>query len=178
MSINKILSLLPKPIHGVEKQGGNWLYICEKYGINLPEDFKAFIAAYGTGSIENFLWVLNPFSKNINLNFEQSIYYRKAYEYMREDFPDEYFRPCFPKLGSFFTWAVTDNGDSVFWIVCGTEPDSWKVGIHSADQGEEELSEMTTSEFLETILNNTFESSILPKQFLVADKKFYPVKNS
>jgi hypothetical protein len=38
-------------------------------GLMLPEVYKAFISTYGTGAVDGFLWVFNPFSENQPLNF-------------------------------------------------------------------------------------------------------------
>jgi hypothetical protein len=66
---------------------------------------------------------------------------------MKELFPEDYSRPSFPLKGSFLTWAITDNGDTFFWVIDG-QPDEWIVGIHSRDPAEEEISGQNTSNFL------------------------------
>lgn len=42
-------------------------------GMILPLDYKKFINKYGTGSINDFIWILNPFSENENLNLIKKV---------------------------------------------------------------------------------------------------------
>lgn len=56
--------------------------------------------------------VLDPFSKNVNLSFEKSKYFMDAYAVMREELLSDYPRQAYPAEGSFFSWAVTDNGEA------------------------------------------------------------------
>lgn len=65
--------------------------------IKFPDDYKEFISTYGTGSIDNFLWILNPFSKNININFFDDMkHFQWAYRELKSEFPENYPRPPFP----------------------------------------------------------------------------------
>ena len=176
MSIERLLELMPAPDAAYETQGHDWLSVQDALGTDLPSDYKEFLSIYGTGVVGEFLWVLNPFSSNPNLNLEKIRYFQEAYQQMKELFPEEYPRERLPHTGSFLTWAVTDNGDSLFWVLDDSEPNSWCVGIHSSDQGEEELTGLTMSGFLEVLLEKKLESSILPIQFLNIDKDFAPIQ--
>lgn len=156
---------MPPP--SVVNDGGDidWSNIESEVKTILPDDYKQFISVYGTGAIGGFLWVLNPHSSNENLNLDKILYFHDAYFQMKELFPEEYKRPRFPEQGAFLTWAVSDNGDSLFWIVDGNDPNKWKVGIHDHDQGREELFPMGMTEFLVFLLENNLSSNILPDDF-------------
>lgn len=173
MSIDKIIQLMPVPDSPVEVADHNWAAVFTKLGVsNLPTDYKEFVSTYGTGSIGEFLWIMNPFSKNQNLNLEMAVYSRKAYEAMKQEFPDDFPR----ESNSLLTWAVTDNGDDTVWLLGDENPNLWQVGFHGRNVLEGvELTGLTTSEFLEAILEKKLESSIFPSDFLKADKKFTPV---
>uniref|UniRef100_A0A0R3R5W4 SMI1_KNR4 domain-containing protein n=2 Tax=cellular organisms TaxID=131567 RepID=A0A0R3R5W4_9BILA len=84
-----------------------------------------------------------------------------AYAVMRQEFLSDYPRPDYPAEGSFLPWAVTDNGETFVWLVDG-EPDSWKVAIHSSDQGEEEVYNFGCVEFILKLLSRDISSKILP----------------
>lgn len=43
------------------KNNAGWSKIETKLGTSLPEDYKNFIKTYGTGGIDNFIWILTPF---------------------------------------------------------------------------------------------------------------------
>ncbi|MGY4490745.1 hypothetical protein [Pseudomonas sp. TE3610] len=130
----------------------------------LPSDYKMMIDAICGGCIDGFLWVLDPLSKNDNLNFDQALYFVNAYESMKSEFGGEYFRSRFPEEKSFLPWAVTDNGETLVWIVCG-DPDSWRVGVHSVDQGTEEIYPVGCVEFLVMLLSRKIITHLLPADF-------------
>ncbi|MDB4020369.1 SMI1/KNR4 family protein [Planktomarina temperata] len=149
-----------------------WDEVERELGIELPTGYKTFVSAYGTGSIGAFLWVFNPTSKNRSLNSEAIRYFQSSYEELKQDFPADYTRPTFPLLSSFLPWAVTDNGDTLVWIVDDGPADKWRVGVMGSDQVEEEISELDFVEFVVDLLDKKVVSRILPKQFLEMDKSF------
>lgn len=171
--INKLISLLPPPSPRA-LDDAIWLTFESEKNLRLPNDFKELISNYGCGAIDDFLWLLNPLSKNSNLNFEKSKYFLEAYAVMRQDFLSDYPRPDYPEKGSFLPWAVTDNGETIVWLVDG-EADSWRVAIHSSDQGEEEVYDFGCVEFLSKLLTKDISSNILPVQFSSAalEKHFF-----
>lgn len=174
MSIDRLIREVQ--VVGALRNAGehDWKSIQEHYSLEFPVDYKYFIDYFGTGSIEKFLWVLNPFSENINLNFLSALYLRDAYTEMQINFPDIYNREKFPKSGSFFHWAISDNGDSLFWCIDGNSPDQWMVGVHSSDQADEEITNLNTQEFLVKIFLGGFDSRILPSDFCaIAPKRFF-----
>jgi hypothetical protein len=59
------------PLDVVETgQPSSWITLERDIGLVFPQDYKWFINNFGTGVICNELWVLNPFSGNVNLNFD------------------------------------------------------------------------------------------------------------
>ena len=171
MNIDKIKSILP--ILGVpsENEGIIWEPLHSKIGFSFPKIYIEFIENYGTGSINNFFWIINPFSTNSSLSLDQSFYFLEAYSNLKDDFPEYYTRDV--KL--FFPWGFTDNGDSIVWSIDDSDPDQWSVIIQSSDPSIEETTDMTTVDFIEAILNNTLESSILPQDFLESKKTFQSI---
>lgn len=171
--INKLISLLSPTSQRIFDNAA-WAIFESKGSLRLPNDFKNFISIYGCGAIDDFVWVLNPFSINPNLNFEKSKFFINAYAVMRQDFFSDYPRPNYPEEGSFLPWAVTDNGETFVWLVDG-EPESWKVAIHSSDQGEEEVYNFGCVEFILKLINREISSKILPDQFppVDTDKHFF-----
>jgi len=171
MSFEQLKKLVPKCPKSPREKSINWGEIEFKICTSLPSGYKQFINYFGTGSIGNFLWIFNPVADNPNLNFSQYRYFHNAYNTMKELFPEDYVRPPFPEKGSFLTWAATDNGDSLFWIVDG-QPDDWVVGVHSHDQGDEEISGQNTLGFLCCLFAHQLTSKILPTDFLNCELSF------
>lgn len=172
MGIERIKEIMAVPAHKMDSVGHQWDLFPSDLAMTLPTVYKEFLSAYGTGVINEFLWILNPFSANKNLNIEKMRYYQFSYRHMQEVFPDDYERNV---PGSFLTWASTDNGDGVFWVIDGGHSNEWQVGIHSSDQGEEELTGLNTTQFFESLVKNTLKSLILPRQFLESEKIFISV---
>ncbi|NKD55997.1 MULTISPECIES: SMI1/KNR4 family protein [unclassified Haematospirillum] len=171
MGIEQITELLPVPEKTTESAVSDWYSISAALQCEFPSDYKLFISTYGTGVIGGFLWILNPFSSNSNLNLEKALYFRHAYQQMKEKFPTDYAR----EVDTFLPWGVTDNGDSLVWLIEGENPNIWQVAIFSSDQANEEKSGLTMSDFLVALLEKKVRSSILPLQFLEAEKLFVPL---
>lgn len=175
MEFSEITARLPLPSFPKENSELDWGEIEQNIGVELPLGYKEFVATYGTGSIGNFLWVFNPISKNRSLNIEAIRYFQSAYDELKRDFPDDYIRPTFPNANSFLPWAVTDNGDTLVWVIDGEPADSWIVAIMGPDQVEEEVTEFGFVEFIARLLDKRLASKILPQQFLDMDKSFLPL---
>jgi hypothetical protein len=167
VGIEKIQEMMPAPL--VPKQGGehDWKTIERSIDVAFPSDFKKFVDVYGTGSISGFLWIFNPFSSNPSLNFEASEYLVSSYESMRAIFPDVYRR----RPGTWLPWAISDNGDSLSWILDG-DPETWTVMIQSKEQDQEEETYLTFEPFMQKLIGNGLRSRILPDLFLAGPKVF------
>ena len=174
MISERLITVMPPPEHPVAAAPIDWEAVRARYDIVVPQDFRELLATYGSGGIDDFVWLLNPASQNPNINFETALYFQSAYKVMQESFPEDYPRPSYPERGSFFPWAVTDNGDSFVWIVDGEDPNRWSVCIHSDDQGEEEIYELRSVDLLECLLAKEIRSEILPESFPSEQVVFSP----
>lgn len=76
--INKLIALLSPPSQRIFDNAA-WATFESEGGLRLPSDFKQFISIYGCGAVDDFVWVLDPFSENSNLNFDKSQYFIDAY---------------------------------------------------------------------------------------------------
>ena len=150
-----------------------WIDVEEKLGIKLPNDYKEFITVYGSGYIGDFLWVLNPFSKDGNL-YDDMKHFQWAYSELRKDFPKDYPRLPFPENNSLIIWGATDNGDYLFWVYDkDVEPNNWKVGIYDNDYNQEDIFEMNMSTFLEKLVKNEIETDAFPEDWLEMKNKVF-----
>ncbi|GGE27443.1 hypothetical protein GCM10011571_32090 [Marinithermofilum abyssi] len=97
----------------------------KQLGTPLPTDYKEFISIYGTGSIEHFIWVLNPFVDNEHLNLiSEKSDILDAYTVLKNEFPHHFKHEVYPNKNGLLPWGITDNGDELFWLTDGT-PDHW-----------------------------------------------------
>ncbi|CRI56987.1 SMI1/KNR4 family protein [Pseudomonas sp. CCOS 191] len=158
-----LMKMLPPP-DSPAYPNPDWARVENDHGIRLPADYKAFIERFGAGCIDDFLWVIDPFSSSRDLNFDKGDYFRESYAVMKAEFPSDYPRPGYPAEGAFWPWGFTENGETLVWIVKG-EPDSWSVALHSVDQGEEYLIACGCIELLCKLFRREIHSCILPEGF-------------
>lgn len=176
---NNVMSLariIPPPDTPFEAGvGKNWRSIEEELGTRLPEDYKSFINAYGSGRIGGFLWILNPFSSNqvSNLVVQARLRLNDLRE-LKQDFGDEgcpY--PVFPEVGGLIPWGFTDNGDLLLWLAEG-ESESWPVVISEGRGPIFERYEESTTSFLLKLVSGDIESSIIPRNLIDRSVPFMP----
>ncbi|MCA9068684.1 MAG: SMI1/KNR4 family protein, partial [Planctomycetaceae bacterium] len=131
MSVTKSLaSILTPPLNPVDSPTeSDWRSVEGKLGFTLPQDYKDFVDIYGAGSVDGFLWVLNPISKNPNLNlFDQAKSRLDAQRRFSKDIRGITPYPLHPESNGLFPWGVTDNGDVLYWL-CEGPASAWRVVI-------------------------------------------------
>ncbi len=134
-------------------------------GIKLPTDYKEFINKYGVGSINDFLWILNPFTENSNLNLiKKGEEIREAYITSKNEFPDDFMHDMFPSNGGLLPCAITDNGDEIYWLTSNTS-DEWNIVVYESRSSDYYEYSMGLAEFLYKILEKEIECSAFPDDF-------------
>lgn len=147
-----------------------WEKIEKKVGFIFPEDYKKFIDLYGEGGVNEFLWILSPFSENENLNLINcAAEIRDAYIYMKNENPDDFSLDFYDGNSGIFPWGVTDNGDELYWNIC---EEKTEIVVYASRYEEMEVFEMTMVEFIYKLLTEEVECSIFPDDFLI-DDNFY-----
>lgn len=135
-------------------------------GIKLPADYKRFINKYGVGSINDFLWVLNPFTENPNLDLiKKGEEIREAYNTSKNEFPDDFKHDVFPNKGGLLPCAITDNGDEIYWLTSDTS-DEWNIVVYESRLSDYYEYNMGLAEFLYKVLEKEIECSAFPDDFL------------
>lgn len=137
MGIRELLEILPKPTVPVDPElVGGMRSVANAIEIELPDDFREFIATYGTGVIDNFLLVHNPFATIADVNlFAEQCRVSEALRYLRQRHRADFPFAVFPERGGLFLWGSTHNGDELFWVTDGP-PNSWKCIALSSDGSE------------------------------------------
>jgi hypothetical protein len=174
MEINDLYSILPRPNRPVETGNDeSWLQVAEKVGMRLPIDFVYFIDSYGTGNINSFLSVLNPFTVHTYLNLlDQIPRILSGLRDLREQFPEQYPYPLYFELGGLLPWGISDDGDYYCWLTRGL-PDKWPV-VTVPRHADVELFEMTMVKFIEGALRGQIESGAIPTYFSRGSLSFVP----
>jgi len=159
-----------QPIENGEVEG--WNAVEQTLKTRLPSDYKDYINVFGTGCLSNFIWVFNPFSKNLNLNLHNQISAQlNAITTLEKEFNESCPYPIYPELGGLLPWGITDNGDVMFWIANG-EPDSWKIVVHESRGTMYEMFETTLTNFLIDLSLERIVSKIIPIELLNRDAQF------
>lgn len=142
-----------------------WNEIELKLGIKLPTDYKEFINRYGIGSINNFLWVLDPFTPNSNLNLmEKGKEIREAYDILKNEFPKDFTHDMFPSDRGLLPCAITDNGDEIYWLTSNIV-DEWNIIVYESRSSDYYEYNMGLAEFLYKILVKEIECLAFPDDF-------------
>ena len=165
--LERLRRLLPPPAHPVEAgRPDGWAEVEAALGTGLPSDFKAFTELYGSGTIDDFLYLFNPFTQGQdgNLLVERDRVLA-GYRQTRAGFPDRLPWPPFPEPGGVLPLGRTDNGDELYWVTQG-QPDGWPVALLEARAAVQEVHPMPVTGFLAALAANQLTSRVLPDDLL------------
>lgn len=127
---------------------------------NLPASYIEFIETFGAGNIDDFLWILSPFTDNPNLNIFKKT--EEVFATFSNDF--EYVSELISAIKSnrSFLVATTDNGDYIFHT---DVENAEKIIVLDGRFGSGESYEMEFTEFLHKLLSQEIQSKILEAEF-------------
>ncbi|MBU3179419.1 SMI1/KNR4 family protein [Clostridium estertheticum] len=171
--LKKVLFPPSEPYKIGEDEG--WSKLENKLGIVLPEDYKNFIKTYGTGGIDNFIWILTPFVQDENVNFVTRMSVMlNAYSESKNKFPQYYKHKVFPEQGGLLPWAYTDNGDEIYWLT-GENSNEWSIIVYETRSSEYHQYSMSMVEFLYKIITNRLVCEAFPEDFPSEEPEFISV---
>jgi hypothetical protein len=165
--LERLRQLLPPPADPVEPgRPDGWAEIETAIGTQLPSDFKAFTEQYGSGMVDNFLYLFNPFAsgKDGNLLVEKDRVLA-AYRHTRARFPDRLPLPPFPEEGGVLPLGRTDNGDELYWVT-KRNPDDWPVALLESRAALLEVHPMPVTGLLAALAANQLTSRVVPDDVL------------
>lgn len=162
MTIKSIKDLMPPPTLAVDPPDMEaWMKAERLLDVCFPDDYKEFVSAYGSGRINGFLWVLNPASRNENIELLQQIEVRlDALRQLKSDGEQLPF-DLFPSMNGILPVAVTDNGDVLF-LRMQPNCNKWSVVINEARSPECEEFDLSWSDFIVALISNKIKSNIIP----------------
>ena len=165
--LERLRQLLPPPADPVEPgQPDSWAEIEEDLGTGLPRDYKAFTELYGSGKVDDFLYLFNPFTAGQDGNLlAEKDRVLEGYRQTRARFPERLPLPPFPKPGGVLPLGWTDNGDELYWVTEG-DPDGWPVALLESRAALQEVHRMPVTGFLAALAANQLTSRILPEDVL------------
>jgi len=165
--LEKIQSIL-----SIEKKSNNydWKKIEDMFKIKFPIDYKLFIDNFGEGAINDFLCIFSPFSENKYLNtIFQFNEMKEAYEVIKECMPEMCEFEFWKNGKGLFPWAITANGDELYWNYTGNSVD---IVIFGSRYYDKQIFSCSTVEFLVQLLKKEIECRVFPDN-IVEEKNYY-----
>ena len=131
MLIDSLLNILPPPPNpDVTPTLATWNNAFRFLQTRLPEDYVQFINHYGTGDINDFLYIHSPFSAREHLNLLQEFAPTlSCFSGLKSDFPELYPYPLYFEPGGLIPFGHTDRGDTFFWLTTTSTIDDWPLVI-------------------------------------------------
>jgi hypothetical protein len=165
--LERLRQLLPPPADPVEPgRPDGWAEVETAIGTQLPGDFKAFTELYGSGMVDDFLYLFNPFAagQDGNLLVEKDRVLA-AYRQTRARFTDRLPLPPFPEDGGVLPLGRTENGDELYWVT-ERDPDDWPVALLESRAAFLEVHPMPVTGLLAALAANQLTSRVLPDDVL------------
>jgi hypothetical protein len=146
-----------------------WAIAEAQLGTQLPDDYKNFISAYGTGAIQDYFIIYNPISEvrvsNLFQNLQRVYGHHKAFvDEFRSELPEDFPFSIYPEKEDFLLLGNTTNGDNIFWERNST-PNQWTILVVEARSYRFERYDLGIKKFLLNFLNRTINSDILSLNF-------------
>ncbi len=166
MIIDALFDVLPRPAAPIEVGDEHgWLRVFRRMGTRLPEDYVQFIKAYGTGIIDEFCWVCNPFSQNENLSLlEQVPAILSSFRVLKAEHPQYFSVPLYFEPNGLLPWGGTIDGDVFCWET-SESIDHWPVVVVPRDEDDVELHGHPMTVFLAKVLTGSIKSAAFPDGF-------------
>jgi hypothetical protein len=150
LDLDRLRRLAPPPEMPLEPgHPARWPAVEATLGTTLPDDYKEFVTAYGTGTFDDFLSVFTPFAVDSDGNLLCQ----------RDVAPP----PACPGPDSLLPVGRTQNGDQIFWSTEG-EPDGWPVVALASSSTEPERHELGLVPFLSWLLGGTLATAVFPPE--------------
>jgi hypothetical protein len=160
MADPRLHRLLEIPRGGGDNCDSRWPSVERALGLQLPGNYKALVDLFGASSWNNFLHVLSPFDERFD--------FRRVAERVldadrtsRASFPAHYPLPLYPEAGGLLPWAITDNGDTLYFIT-RAKPDEWPTVIRGDRPPEFEVSFLPPALLVHHFATGKLRSTVLP----------------
>lgn len=144
MTLSDLVARMDPPADPVDPEG-SWPAVEAALGTPLPQEYKHFIGTYGSGSINGFLSILNPFARDEDLNLLRQVEVaRRDAERVRDRFAALAVRTpllysLFPARGGFLPWGKARRSRSAGpregsvqwcdWVTSDAPPDAWVAAV-------------------------------------------------
>lgn len=135
----------------------DWGVVETVYGRILPSDYRRFVAAFGSGSIEQALYVYAPATTTAEL--AGNVVSTLPAGMLASESADSWVDPAqagLYRLEDMLLWGWTEQ-DFLCWIISGEEPDCWPVAVYSRFRAAWSVYPFGMAEFLSRLLRDEFD---------------------
>jgi hypothetical protein len=131
-------------------------------GIVFPMDYKRLLEVYGSGSLEDFFWLLNPVSTTPGLVVADELRTSaKLTDIARRYGATDVFLERSPMAGGLFPWGTTFAGDTLYWRTDGA-PEAWGVVVRASREPVYHGYDVGCFRFLMDLFHGQLECPVFP----------------
>lgn len=147
----------------------DWTLLEAEIGFLPPVDYRLIVNRYPALRINEFLGVLHPGYRDAGGNVDlvhTAEWILDDARSLREEFPEGFPHPLHPEPSGIFPWALTDNGDHLFWKIVGPSG-GWQIVVAGRDYTEDDWWSFSgsTSDFLVGLLRQEVRCPLFPDSF-------------
>lgn len=167
-ALEELRNVLPPP--ETPREAGSpadWAIAERALNFVFPGDYKEFVNVYGTGGVNDFIWLISPMPVD-RPPLDQSYLLGPvaSLRQMREEFGARACPyPLYPEPSGLVAWGQTTNGDMLYWRTEG-QPETWPVVIADIRSAEFEEHPESMTSFLAKVLTGEIVTEMFPDDLL------------
>lgn len=169
MPLQDLMLIAPPPqMRSQVGDDAEWSHLEGELQFQFPRDYKELIHTYGAGQFADFFGAVNPFCMSSNgPTYREWVGQRlQGIENAKRNYPHHSISfPAYPEQGGLFPWGYTDNGETLWWLMRGSNH-NWPVvctGVGCTN--DYDLFDVCTSEFIAGWLTHRTVPSFTPSDF-------------
>jgi hypothetical protein len=120
------------PPHEGAGESIDWEEIERAWGTRFPADFRDFMAAYGVGAVDNFMFIATPEDGERVPGMPRMRSLTPTAESLNSS-AVAWPAPPWPQAGGLIMWGGNSNASDFYWDTTDADPDNWPVVVRSRE---------------------------------------------